>query len=195
VIPSSAIRSDSFDRIKYDRFYGVEIECNYYFGEQNGIWYEKDEHCGTEFVSPLMQGDAGLQEIEDFFYDVEPEFNYDCGLHVHVDVRDFNDQQLFDLIKAIKATKQQWFNYVENSRWHNTFCKNDIPEPIDQDDLNSYFNRLENTRYYWFNLQSVREHGSVEFRLHEATDNIDKVVTWVARIVNFVSEVREMSCV
>jgi len=188
------IKSDSFDKIRSDRCYGIEIECNYTeYLPDDCIWYEKDEHCGVEYVSPLLQGDKGLEIIRDFYCDSEPDFNDACGLHVHVDVRDFTDEQLIDLVKALKTTKHTWLNYVDSSRWNNEYCDGDIPPVYDYDSWNTYFNREGFRRYAWCNLNAIHIHGSVEFRCHEATEDYEKVIKWVAMIVNFVSEVKEMS--
>ncbi len=182
--------------IKSNRAYGVEIECSGVYGEPDyNVWDEKDEHCGTEFVSCLLHGDAGLYCIEQLYEDVEPAFNDTCGLHVHVDVRDFNDEQLLNLVRALKDTKDTWFDYVNYNRHDNQFCYADLPDINEYDGIVNVFNKMAKTRYHWVNLHSIRNHGSIEFRLHEATEDTDKINTWIMMIVNFVSDVKEMSVV
>ena len=182
--------------LESNRAYGVEIECDSVSGDPDySVWDDKAEHCGTEYISGLLQGDPGLDHIIQFYIDTEPVFNDECGLHVHVDVRDFNDEQLLDLIRALKDTKDTWFDYVDCDRHDNEFCYEDLPEITPYDGIVNVFDKMEGTRYHWVNFHSIRSHGSVEFRLHEATEDFNKVVKWITMIVNFVSDVKDMSVV
>jgi len=184
------IPSDSFEVIKTDRWYGVEIETHSsMYDYADGIWKIETEHCGLEYVSPLLQGDKGLEAIRQLYRDIEPTFSYACGLHVHIDVRDLTENQILDLLKEFKRTKDRWFDYVDSERHNNRYCRNDLPEVRNDESLTDYIGKHKSTRYYWLNVKAIQQHGSIELRLHEATDDIDKVIEWVAMLVNFVSEV------
>jgi len=150
-----------------------------------------------EIVSPLMQGDAGLKAIEEVYDEVRPGFDCCCGLHVHIDVRDLNEQQMFDLVKAFKATKKSWWGYVDSDRHTNRHCRFDLPLHFACTSFDEFIRRSEmvdfTARYRWLNLEAIGEHGSIEIRLHEGTKDVDKVTEWVARLVNFVEDVVNMS--
>jgi len=197
------ITSDSFEVVKSDRWYGVEIETDSgdyedtpsQWGIHNDISID-----GMELVSPLLQGDAGLDSIREVYHDVRPGFDSSCGLHVHIDVRDLTEQQRFDVIKAFITTKSKWFGYVDEYRHSHKFCCDEVPAPRFNEDWNTYLSRSRReaadcSRYRWCNIESVSDHGSIEIRLHEGSRDIEKVIKWIAMLVNFVSEVAAMGAV
>jgi hypothetical protein len=189
------ILSDTFNRIRTTRFYGVEIECcNSYSHEADSIWSIEPEHCGLEYVSPLLQGDAGLDCIKKLYNDIKPKVNDYCGLHVHIDVRDLTDNQRLMLIKAFKSSKKLFYDKVDSSRHTNTYCRRDIPDVCSDDTYTTYMRRVTNDRYCWVNLCSIRKHGSIEIRLHHATDNPQVVIDWVIFLMQFVTDTLEGPC-
>jgi len=108
-------------------------------------------------------------------------------------VRDLDDQQLFDLIKAFKTTKDLWFDYVDRHRRNSYYCRTDLPNIMWGETFTAYYTRASRIRNRWVNLMAIRAHGSIELRLHEGTANLKKVQEWVARIVNFAEDVVNMS--
>jgi len=187
------ITSVRFERLKTNRWFGVELETSdgYYY-EADDAWTEVSEHCGTEFVSPLLQGDSGLEFIEEFYNDVKPVMTDSCGLHVHIDIRDLDNQQRLMLIKGFKDNKKFFFDKVDPERHINTFCCNDIPDVSDSDTYDTYMNRVNSTcRYCWINLNAIHKHGSIEIRLHEATEDATVVTDWVVTLLNFVAGIVE----
>jgi len=193
------ITSDSFETVRTTRWYGVEIETDKgdyeatspRWGIQTDISID-----GMELVSPLLQGDEGLESIRRIYKRVEPTFDEKCGIHVHIDIRDLDDNQRMRLINAFQNTKQLWYNCVDITRHSHKFCRGDLP-PTDCD-FQSYLARCRKNngygdcgRYRWVNVLSYEEHGSIEIRLLEATNDVEKVVGWVANLVNFVSDTVE----
>ena len=184
-----SVTSDTFNIIKTDRWFGVEIEACKAYGRADSRWAIVSEHCGVEYVSPLLQGDAGLDFIRELYSDIKPKVNGYCGLHVHIDVRDLTEDQLLMLVRAFRTNKELFYSRVSPERHTNTFCKHAIPYIREEDDWHSYMGRISGTRYRWINLQSVSKHGSIEVRLHEATEDSDKVVEWVVFLMTFVETV------
>jgi len=184
------VKGYTFKRIRTNRIYGVEIEtCSALDDYADDGWRRYAEHCGTEFISPLLQGDEGLEYIEELYSDVEPEVDDHCGLHVHIDIRDLTPEQRFTLIKAFKANKRTFHDKVDYARHSNEHCRYDLPDIKPGDDYHSYMERLSTNRYTWVNLNAIKKHGSVEVRLHEATDDPDVVTEWVIFVVMFVESV------
>ena len=173
------------------RKFGVEIECDHYLGDSGYAgWPSHFKHCGTEFVSPILQGEDGLRDVRDFFKAVRPIVSDSCGLHVHVDVRDFTGEEKLELVKRLKSEKEIFFSKVDKKRHNNLYCSKDIPAPYRNDDWYSYKTRVSTDRFCWVNLNAIRDHGSVEFRLHEATENVGKVCAWVRFLTEFVESVK-----
>jgi len=173
------------------RYFGVEIECSDVETDHYANWYMHWEHCGYEFVSPLLSGDNGLASIVSLYNAIRPRVNHRCGLHVHVDVRDLSPDERLALVRKLKANKHVFFGKVDESRHNNVYCCGDIPDVHANDTWLSYYRRvLHNDRYCWVNLHAVTEHGSVEFRLHEATENVEEVIEWVTFLVEFVESVK-----
>lgn len=174
-----------------NRSFGVEIECDHYLGDHSyANWNSHYEHCGTEFVSPILQGEDGLRDVRSFYKAVRPIMSDSCGLHVHVDVRDFTGEEKLELVKRLKAEKELFYSKVDKKRHNNIYCHRDIPAPYRNDDWYSYKGRVSTDRFCWVNLNAIRRHGSVEFRLHEATENVGKVCAWVRFLTEFVESVK-----
>jgi len=188
--PGNPIISDTFYRVNSKRWFGIEVETDR--GDYNDApesWGVKRDGSisGMELVSPIMSGDAGLESIEEMYSNVDPEFDYRCGIHVHINVRDLTDEQRFSVIKAFAASKDRWFNYVDPDRHTNTYCDVDLPTP--GNDYNAYMRNYPNTRYCWCNLKSIMTHGTIEIRLLEGTDDVKKVIDWVVMLLEFVESV------
>jgi len=192
--PGLIVRSNSFNEIKSRRYYGIEIETddgNYDAVPENwGIHYDGSIN-GMEIVSPILQGDAGLEEIRTIYRNCELEFDYKCGIHVHIDVSEMTDVQKLDLVKAFIDTEDAWFSFVNEERQDNEYCHKGLPKVRLNDTFSSYLSRVL-TRYTWFNLESYRKHGTFEIRLLEGC-GIEKVERWLKMILCLVSEVCEMS--
>lgn len=177
--------------MKTDRIFGVEIECSdcdRYNAPDN--WEFQYEHCGYEYVSPLLSGDNGLDQIRGLYDAIRPLVDRRCGLHVHVDVRDFNDDEKLELVKRLRADKHLFADKVDPSRLINSFCDGDLPVVRNGESFYDYTERLEGDRYVWVNLLSVYKHGSIEFRLHEATKDAEKVCDWVEFLTTYVENVK-----
>jgi hypothetical protein len=189
--PGDPIIGTSTDRIGSSRCFGIEIETyngDYAYRPEGWGCKEDGSIRGMELVSPIMAGDRGLESIEELYSSVEPEFDYRCGIHVHIDVRDLSKEQRFEVIKAFKDNKAYWFSRVDSSRHKNTFCGGDYGEIKEDDNYDSYMNRIGGERYVWCNLQSIYKFGTIEIRLLEGTENVDKVVAWVTDLLQFVDE-------
>ncbi len=187
--PGDPIIGTTTDRTGSSRCFGVEIET--YRGEYDNRpegWgcVEDGSIIGMELVSPIMSGDAGLESVEELYSDVEPSFCVRCGIHVHIDIRDLNKAERFAVIKAFSKSKDEWFSKVNPDRWDNSYCNGNMVDPDDYDNYDNYMRNLGYARYQWCNLQSISKHGTIELRLLEATDNVNKVVGWITDLLRFV---------
>ncbi len=179
-----------------NRSFGVEIEtCCSTPHNTPACWEIENEHCGLEYVSPILSGQKGLEAIRTLYASVEPQVDRHCGLHVHVDVRDFTGPEKVELVRRLKADKHLFTSKVDRDRLSNCFCDGELPDVYDNDSWGAVVNRVRGDRFVWCNILAVRKHGTIEFRLHEATEDADKVVKWVEFLTSYVENVRSGAAV
>jgi hypothetical protein len=161
-----------------------------------------------ELVSPILRGDAGLEQIATVcrvLNELGCTVNSSCGLHVHVDGRDFSQN-----LNKIKNLARMWMKYetcfdqlVPASRRDNHYCNSNLRRHGSVADafqaigavttLHSLLmvtNRAadDNGRYHKLNLCALLRHGTVEFRQHGGTTEAEKIINWVRLVVDFADE-------
>lgn len=112
-----------------------------------------------------------------------------AGLHVHVDVRDFNLNKMRNFLITYLIVEPLLYKYVKANRSNNIFC---IPLYKTPSYISHYFSldmfrnaysferSIERTRKYsGFNMGSIGTRGSVEFRMHPTTTDMQEVIVWV----------------
>ena len=168
--------------------------------KRHGTWGAKEDGStsGPEFVSPLLRGDEGLDKIRQLCRTIRDSahVNYKCGYHLHVDVSDYSDEQLRSIALAYVLTYKAWSRFVPQSRLENTYCRthescgDDWGATNIECKRNGMRDKVNNGdcggRYRWINWQALRDHGSVEVRLHTGTVNAKKVCNWVKAHARFV---------
>lgn len=168
---------------------GVEIELE---GVDNAgrfrsdYWEVKNDGSlrnGHEFVFRGPTGGRDLHnalvEIDTFLNTRNPDGNWRCSTHVHVDVRDMNCKQLKNLIVAYAVLEKFLFKLSGIHRYKNNFC---CALGFAQQQLKTLANGWNHESTYVFsnsvvqgwdkysalNLLPITQFGSVEFRLSEA---------------------------
>ena len=85
---------------------GIQAEYEGYTHRTTPHWkIVSDGSCGYELVSPILEGEAGVEELQKAATALEAagaQVDRRCGLHVHFDARQMN-------LKAIKKTGHQKF--------------------------------------------------------------------------------------
>ena len=126
------IAGESFDEIRTELYFGVEIEthrCQHYMDFKNEeYWGAKGDPTirGKEFDSVKMNGDEGLAAIRRicaFADDHSWQVNNSCGLHLHIDMTGFNSRQLRAIAYAYTRTATIWQSFVNDSRANNGWCE------------------------------------------------------------------------
>ncbi len=193
-------------RIGSERRFGVELEyndCPHYPDLQDktifGCKYDGSVN-GCEFVSPILCGDKGFTEIDNFcqFATLNGFDDSDgAGYHAHFDVSALNNKKLFGIALAYHNTRPFWINTVGEYRRRSTYCsKHSYSKGMvfgkeawrDFSDFSEDFDR-----YAWVNFNSYHKYGTVELRLHESTVNADLVKNWIVSHVRFIDAVSDMS--
>lgn len=199
----SRVYGRTFDKIGSKRKFGVELEisgCRNHSGLRDktpfGVKYDGSLSGGKEFVSPVLQGDEGLDAIANLCaYAREHDWTVDssCGYHLHIDCSDLNDEQKVAVAVGYAATEKLWARFVSKRRATNNYCGPLPYRAITIKNL-SFHGILDmtHTRYLWINWQSYDRHKTLEIRLHSGTVNYDKIANWVIIHTRFVDALAKM---
>ena len=127
-----------------------------------------DQSKGGVEICHLFDASKGFKSLEKLckvLNDFDAQVDSTCGLHVHIDFsQDIKDSELNRLGNRLKKFLPALCSFVPDSRLEGTYCK---PQVSNRD------------RYSAINLTSFKKHGTVEFRLHTATVNFEKIKNWV----------------
>lgn len=172
-------------------------------------WYEKEDgslrNNGLEYVLkvPLTGADLyhALREIQGVFRENRPDVNVRCSTHVHLDVRDLDLNQLRKLLLVYLLYEQQLYRMAGVQREKSVFC---VPASRARYTLELFSRPLSTSndmRYGGLNTAAIGRYGSLEFRQHEGTTSIGRVLKWVNVITSIKAFVKrdtstpdELSC-
>jgi hypothetical protein len=115
-----------------------------------------------------------------------------CSIHVHLDVRDLDEIELNRLIMIYVLVERLLFAYVSPSRLKNNYCRpvtdssfkhilNSINTKANPSEFNDAISVIRSNcdKYSALNLLPIQSYGTVEFRHHQGTDDMDEVLDWV----------------
>lgn len=147
-----------------------------------------------ELVSPVLQGEAGLQELQKVCWVLEycdVKVNDSCGLHIHMDAADFTLDTWKNLAITYKNLESVIDAFMPASRRDNYYCKSlsrisatSIQHAQSVRDLQNVFG---NSRYNKLNLEAYSRHCTVEFRQHSGTTNFTKMENWIRFAANMIT--------
>ena len=188
------------------RKFGVELEtsrCNNHTSLYNNtIWACKPDYSidGMEFVSPVLYGDQGLEEIERFCDQVHPlgwSVNSRCGYHVHFDVSNETWETLRSIAYAYLLTHKMWCRFVTRERRENPMCGapdytlEDIAKINDGESWDYFVGARD--RFEFLNWRAYFVHGTLEIRSHDATLDAEVINNWVKIHMQFIDYVRDLT--
>ena len=200
------------EMIKINRFVGTEIEVengtkfglNVLLDKNVGIAHDGslDRNTGIEIQTPPSSLDK-LEDIVKNTCQVLKKRGYKstikCGLHVHLDARDFknNHRKILQVIKTFYSIEDMIFSILPPSRWTSRFCQRLSKEykydnfvngkKADQEWYKEAENIILNTRkdkkydksrYYGLNIHSIFHRGTLELRYHSGTISEYKILMW-----------------
>jgi hypothetical protein len=188
------------------------IQCwnaNYY--DSGDGWKITDDGSiigdySVELVSPILSGVEGLEEVAkvvQILADAGAKVNKSCGFHVHVDAQDLSSKVLFNVYRRYALHEDQIDSFMVASRRSNNnhYCQSprnflDVvagasesltaEEAAELMEERYVSGRYVGGRYNKVNLCAYLRHGTIEFRHHSGTMNVQKVLNWVCFCVNFV---------
>ena len=200
--------------IKHTRYVGTEIEIEQ--GERFGIGFlmpkevglahdgSLDEKTGLEIQTPPASGHR-LEEFVGESCRILKRRKYKatktCGLHVHLDARDFktSSKKIVQVIKTFFAIEDMIFSMLPPSRWASKFCQklskdylyetfsNKIKADVAwyKDDNRATLSdrkghKYDKARYYGLNAHSIFHRGTLELRYHSGTISERKILNWAS---------------
>jgi len=184
----------------------VVVDTGRYFHSTGRQWdVKRDGSCGFEFASPILSGDAGIFDaklaVEKIQEECPTAVNSNCGLHVTVDVSDFSDEQLKQLVVGYLKAQEHFYSECNNSRQNNQYCKRNPTSRI-RDIIGMPSSNIKgivdlaggwrdhSNRYHGLNFTRTFTIRVVEFRMMESTISPRKVGAWIRRCVNFVEGIK-----
>lgn len=212
--------ADIFNFTPFNRRFGVEIEAHNITREalasalrQAGIEVEVEGYnhysrphwkivtdaslSGTntfELVSPILEGQAGLNELEKVCRVLKQKnayINRTCGLHIHFDAQAIGLDHTKSILINYAHYEAVIDSFMPNSRRGNSngYCqslRSQTRRIESARSMNALVDSVLTNRYYKVNLQSYTRHKTIEFRQHSGTIEFEKISTWVLFLHNLV---------
>lgn len=166
---------------------------------------------GLELVSPILKGDAGLDELRiavDTLSRIGAKIDKTCGLHVHHNAADlpmtalakvvlmyYKYQKAFNSILPMsrRTAKRNWYcrpiPSVEVANLIEKQTNENIVKPGEM------FRIMHLNRYTVVNVKAYYRHKTIEFRQHNGSLNSDKIEAWVLltyQLVNHCSVIEKV---
>lgn len=154
---------------------------------------------GGEVVSPILRGEQGWTDMRSAMRAIRAmggRANTSCGLHIHHDVTDFDQDGMRALVANLRACQDALMNYVSARRWNGSWSPkltggqwDSLTRGVEHDNLMPQTSRSTTyreygtcnvTRYVAFNFNSVLTYGTVEFRSLQGTLDAGVARAWIA---------------
>lgn len=197
------VETPTFDDIRSERKFGVEIEtsaCPEHVEIQSDTVFgcKPDGSVdGMEFVSPVLYGDQGLEEVRKICGHARRlnwAIDSACGLHLHLDLSSEPQENCYKLAYAYMYTYDFWTTFVSNARKRNYYCAKHTYTAADitrcPDNFYEWCHLVSGgDRYNWVNWYAYTRHKTVEIRHHSATLNPTKLTNWIKAHARFIDGV------
>lgn len=173
------------------RHVGIEIECGikvtrerlgYLLREYAGyVMVKGDGSVGVadrtsvelNICAPLNDYKRILKGVTDILNsdEVGAKVNKSCGLHVHLDIREWRDNftTLQDKFSKLMSVQGILYSMQPKSRQSNTYCQKGKTRNITRGA----------TRYMGINAQAIWKYSTIETRLHAGTTDYLKIANWI----------------
>jgi len=157
---------------------------------------------GLELVTPALLGESGYNDLVTVMTALNSmescnvTANRSCGLHVHVGVSDWKLGNFKNLLKRYIKFEESIDSVMPLSRRQSNgqYCQAMSHQRYGQlsEELKPLFKAIDKkrtlrdlsnaigTRYVKLNLESFWKHGTVEFRHHSGTTDVQKITNWLS---------------
>lgn len=189
----------------------IEVEGAGLREVNNAYWHSEDDaslrgrypdsRCEYVLQAPIKLGSVinAMKNINDILVDSKPVFSHRTSVHVHVNVLDLTEDQLFSFIYTYMLIEESLFNYCGNVRKCNRFCLRLQDADVIAITLSNVFKKgveylmgipQDTIRYSAMNLAALVKYGSVEFRGMQGTLDSNTINTWATALIS----VRNFAC-
>jgi len=178
--------------------FGIELETSicprYQTLEGKTKWgcVREASTAGKEFISPILYGDAGLNEIESFIGDNASswEVNGDCGTHIHLSMRGWGLEEKGKVAFAFREL-QGVFQALLRDRMANSMCGVCdwvIADLECSEDIEDF--AMTTDKFNWLNIRPLLRQDTIEIRLLKGTLDPKLIRAWIVfcvKIMHFAS--------
>lgn len=153
--------SDHFESVRSSlndaRIEGIDIASDGSIDAESGYF-------GIEIkVLTKANNMANLEKLCKWLNDNGAKVNKSCGLHVHLDVRNYDDQVRRLMVERFANSLNILTMMVPKSRLSSNYCK---------------IGASYSDRYHAVNATAIDKFSTVEIRLHSGTVNFTKISEW-----------------
>lgn len=148
---------------------------------------DDDDGEGLELVSPILSGQPGLDQLETAVRGIRRaggDVDSSCGLHVHHDARDLTPYQVAGLLRFYIENQLVIDRFLapsrrstRNNQWCQAWQESEKNSVIAAAKGETSLGRYD--RYRTINVTAYPKYGSLEFRQHQGTLNLEKMVLWI----------------
>lgn len=155
-------------KIKEKLIKGVDIK------EDGSLEHDdSDDFWPVEITILVPQDDfTNLSRLCSLLKELDATVNTSCGLHVHIDARDYDKKQVLKIGEKLESYLPFMKNMVSKSRLRSTYCK---------------LQASSEDRYSAINLTSYSKYKTIEIRLHQGTTDFDKIKNWCLILKNLIN--------
>ena len=174
--------------------------AGYRHSHDNDYWDCKtDSSCGLEVSTPVLSGPRGLKVAGDVLQAIRRagyRVDHHCGQHVHVEVADYDFNQLKVLLCYWLKIEHAVMCATPAHRRGNTYCAEFRSkagfQPNRQYSPDDVYRRIVSNRHDIVNFSNFARYRTVEFRFGDMTYDVDVVKNRVRFLVRFVELCRNM---
>lgn len=169
------------------RSYGINAITSRYGSSVSRAWKIQNDtstgYNGLEVVSPILTDTEELKKVVTLLKEeCGANTSVKCGLHVHHDISDLNISQIKNLYKLYaKYESNAIASIIDPRRKNNTYAlpiSGVVNKVIGARTL-SEFKNCVGTRYLTVNQKCYVKYGTIEFRGHGTSLNIDTIISWI----------------
>jgi len=123
---------------------------------------DADSRCFAVEIACLTTDFKNLEKLCKELSNLDARVNKSCGLHVHLDMRGKNKEQLEVIELNLKKSLDVLFSCVPESRRESNYC----------------VKRVSTDKYSAFNTGHLNNYGTIECRLHSGSTDFNKIKNW-----------------